>query len=102
MSGFITEATENGFPFRCVDGRRIVRFIRACYEYSKVTTAKMLQTITTTPVTSRTSNCRLLAFLAMSSVSEQEDYNRTLTWALRPSANQATVDLRSRCHGSTW
>jgi hypothetical protein len=47
----------------------------ACYEYSKVTTTKMLQTITTTPATSRKSNRRLLAFLDTSSVSEQGDDN---------------------------
>jgi hypothetical protein len=28
MSGFITETTENGFQFRCVDCRRIARLTR--------------------------------------------------------------------------
>jgi hypothetical protein len=28
MSGFITETTENGFQFRCVDCRRLARLTR--------------------------------------------------------------------------
>jgi hypothetical protein len=48
-----------------------------------MTTAKMLQTITIAPATSRKSNRRLPVVLATLSVSEQGDYNRTLTSALQ-------------------